>query len=453
MQKKNVDFTRGNSLPQILFFSIPLVAGALFQQLYSFVDIGIVGRGVSTDALTAVGITGSLNFLVLGLTMGSAMGFCIPLAQSIGSRQRDETGRYFFNGLYLSVFLSLLITGLAVPLLPAVLRRMHTPDNLFAMTETYFRIILFGLTATTLYNYLSSVIRSFGDSKRPFVFLVISSVLNLILDCVMILRLQMGVAGAALATVISQIVSVLLCSWYLFYKMRVVDVVSDGHTLTGLSVPHIKRLCVVGIPMGLEYSFSAIGAVALQSSINTLGSVAAAAQTCGEKIRMIMTIPAESVGMAVSTYAAQNYGAKDFRRIREGIRSGLLIEASYSVLAWALLFVLKRPLAGMLLGTTISVEAETAVYYLSVISMFFIFHGSLMVFRNALQGMGYSMQAMLSGGFEIIGRVIGGGAAVAFSSFTLICVANPLAWLLAALYCMMMFFYYMRKHEVKSSSA
>lgn len=449
MQKKNVDFTKGNSLPQILLFSIPLVAGALFQQLYSFVDIGIVGRGVSTDALTAVGITGGLNFLILGLAMGAAMGFCIPLAQSIGSRQQDETGRYFFNGLYLSALLGLLLTGLAVPLLPAILRRMHTPDKLFAMTETYYRIILFGLITTTLYNYLSGVIRSFGDSKRPFVFLVISSVLNLILDCVMILRLQMGVAGAAIATVISQAVSVLLCAWYLFCKMRAVDAVSDGHSLTGLSAMHVKRLCAVGIPMGLAYSFAGIGSVALQSSINTLGSVAAAGQTCGEKIRMILTIPSESVGMAVSTYVAQNYGAKDFRRIREGIRSGLLIEAGYSALAWALLFVLKRTLVGILLGTTVSAEAELAVYYLSAISMFFIFLGSLMVFRHALQGMGHSTPAMLAGGFEIIGRVIGGKAAVAFSSFTLICAASPLGWLLAALYCMMMFSYYMRKHKIE----
>ena len=443
---QTLDMTRGRPLPLLVRFAVPLILGSLFQQLYSFADTAIVGRCISADALTAVGITGSLNFLVLGFTMGSAMGFCIPISQAVGAGKPDEVSRNFWNGLYLSIVIGLVISiGVSLFTRP-LLALMKTPPELLDMATEYLTIILLGQITTVLYNYFSGVLRAFGDSKRPFWFLVISSCLNVALDFVLILVIPMGVAGAAVATVISQAVSVALCVWWLAKKMDVIHRRSDaGESLTNISGAHMKRICLIGLPLGLEYSVCSIGNVVLQSSINTLGSVVAAAQVCGEKIRSIATMPMESVGMAMATYAGQNYGAKRMDRIKSGIKAGLIIQAVYCVAAWAVLLVLKKPLVYLLLGEGSSPEALASVEYLSIITTMFIFHGSLMIFRNTVQGMGFGASALASSAMEIIGRSAAGLLAVHFGSFFLICVSAPMAWALACVCCIGLCAWYIPK--------
>ena len=442
MKNQNLDMTQGKPLPILIRFALPLILGSLFQQLYSFVDTAIVGRCISPEALTAIGVTGSLNFMVLGFTMGSAIGFCIPISQSVGAGEPEEVSRYFWNGLYLSIAIGLAISvGISLLVRP-LLVMMNTPAELLDMAVTYLRIILLGQITTVLYNYLSGVLRSFGDSQRPFWFLVISSCINVVLDLVLILVIPMGVAGAAVATVISQAISVVLCMWWL-KRMNVIRAGSSAQ----LSGHHIRRACVIGVPLGLEYSVTSIGNLVLQSSINTLGTVAATAQVCGEKIRQIATLPMESMGMAMATYAGQNYGAKRLDRIKSGIRSGLIIQAVYSAAAWAVLLVLKKPLVYLLLGSTTTAEAAASVEYLSVITTLFIFHGSLMIFRNTVQGMGYGASALASGVMEIIGRSVAGLLAVRYSSFLLVCLSNPMAWVLALLCCILLTAYYIRKNS------
>ncbi len=447
MAKKTIlDMTQGRPLPLLVRFALPLILGSIFQQLYSFADTAIVGRCISAEALTAVGVTGSLNFLVLGFTMGSAMGFCIPISQSVGAGEPEEVSRNFWNGLYLSVGIGLVVSiGVSLFVRP-LLAMMNTPAELLDMASAYLTIVLLGQITTVLYNYFAGVLRAFGDSKRPFWFLVISSCINVVLDLVFILVIPMGVAGAAVATVISQAISVALCIWWLFGKLDVIQKRNEkGDSLMSFSPARVRKICFIGMPLGLEYSVCSIGNVVLQSSINTLGTVAAAAQICGERIRSVATMPMESMGMAMATYVGQNYGAKRMDRIKSGIRSGILIQAVYSLAAWTVLLVLKKPLVYLLLGSVSSAEAVASVEYLTIITTLFVFHGSLMILRNTVQGMGFGASALASAVMEIIGRSAAGLLAVRFGSFFLICVSAPMAWILAMLCCAGLCAYYIPK--------
>jgi len=449
-KNQTLDMTQGKPLPLLVRFAVPLILGSIFQQLYSFMDTAIVGRCISAEALTAVGITASLNFLIFGFSMGCAMGFAIPIAQSVGAGEADDISRGFWNGLYLSIGIGLAVSLTLCIFVRPLLVLMNTPAELLDMASSYLRIILLGQVTAVLYNYLSGVLRAFGDSKRPFLFLLISSCTNVALDLMLILVIPMGVAGAAIATVISQSLSVALCAWWLLGRMDVIQKQNaDGEKLTALSVSHMKKGCNVGVPLGLEYSVCSIGNVVLQSSINTLGSVVAAAQICGERIRTIATMPMENVGMAMATYVAQNYGARRMDRIRSGIKAGLSIQILYCAVSWLVLLFLKKPLVYLLLGTLESSEAVASVEYLSIITTLFVFHGSLMIFRNTVQGMGFSASTLASAAMEIIGRSAAGLLAVRFGSFLLICVSAPMAWTLACFCCIGLCAYYIQRETRK----
>ncbi|MCD7858250.1 MAG: MATE family efflux transporter [Clostridiales bacterium] len=442
--KQTRDLTQGRPLTQILLFALPLVAGTLFQQLYSFVDTVMVGRFVGVDALAAVGDTYSLNFLTLGFIQGAYVGFGIPLSQSWGAGEPEELRRYYWNGWYLSAVVAVVMTVLTTLFAGPLLHLVQTPEDIFQEALAYVRIIFLGLPVTILYNYGANTLRSVGDSRHPLYFLLISSGVNILLDYLFMAPLQMGVRGAALATVLSQAFSGALCLWWLHGKT---DVVASRPGERQFSGRHVKRMCVVGLPMGFEYAVSALGAVVLQGAINSLGTTAIAAQTTGEKIRQMFTLPMESVGMAMATYVGQNFGAKRIDRIRQGIRSGLLIQAVYCVLAWLVLFVGKRPFVALVLGDSTSAAAQGALQYLTLISPLFLLLGMLMIFRNTLQGMGYSSYALLSGVAELIGRSVGSAIAVTLTSFAVISVTNPMAWGLAMCYCAGMVAHFLRKHE------
>ena len=440
--------TTGHPLKQILIFSIPLVFGTIFQQFYSFADTVIVGRCLGTDALAAVGATSSLHFLILGFVQGACVGFGIPVAQSYGAKDRDEMCRYLWNGTWICLFISLFLSLGSVLLTDTLLAIMNTPEEIFFMARAYIVILFAGIPASVLYNYSASVMRAMGDSRHPFYFLLFSSVLNVILDYVLIAFFHMGVSGAAAATVFSQFVSGVLNVWWMFRRM---DMIQGKKSQMKPSLPHIKRLCVVGLPMGFEYSVSAIGAVILQNSINTLGSGAVAAQTAGEKIRQMFTLPMESVGMAIATYAGQNFGAGKLKRIRQGIKQGMVIQLVYCVVIWAVLLGMNGLLVQIVLGEAQPEISAEAGRYLFIVSCLFIFHGSLMVFRNTLQGMGYSFHAIISGVWELAGRSLGGWLAVYGAGFTAVCLANPLAWIFALCYCIYMVRYFLRKNERKQN--
>ena len=428
-----MELTQGHPLKQLFFFALPLVFGTVFQQLYSFVDTVLVGRFLGTDALGAVGVTYSLHFLIMGFVQGLCVGFGIVLAQGFGAKDREGLRRFFWNGVYLCAGISLLLAAGTILLTKPLLRLIQTPEELLPLAAAYVQIFFLGLPATVLYNYSANALRAVGDSQRPFYFLLLSSIVNIALDCLFIVPLHGGVAGAAWATVLSQLLSGVLNSLWYFFRTGVME---RGGPRPAPSLACMGRLCAVGLPMGLEYSVSAIGAVVMQGGINTLGKTAVAAQTAGEKIRQMFTLPMESVGMAMATYTGQNCGAGRMDRIRAGIRWGLLLQYVYCGVAWLVIFLLKAPLTTLVLGESVSPVAQGAIQYLTLISPLFFLHGSLMILRNTLQGLGKSLLAIISGIGELVGRSLGGLAAAQLASFALICLTNPLAWGLGAVYCL-----------------
>lgn len=433
------DLTVGKPLFQILRFALPLVLGTLFQQLYSFADTVIVGRCLGTDALGAVGTTYSLNFLILGFVQGACVGFGIPVAETFGAKDQGGLRKYLFNGALLCVVLSVVFTISTTLMAGPLLQLIHTPEELYADAVLYIRIIFLGIPATVLYNYASSVLRAMGDSQHPFYFLLVASVLNIGLDYLLIVSMGMGVDGAALATVLSQLLSGGLCAFWFFTRTAKQEELTFRGQSSLLSAGHCKRLAYIGFPMGFEYSVSAIGAVIMQDAINLLGSTAVAAQTAGEKIRQMFTLPMESVGMAMATYVGQNHGAHRTDRIKQGIKDGCTIQLTYCVAAWVVIFFVKPYAVGLVLGDADPAVTAGAIQYLAIMSMLFCFHGLLMIFRNTLQGLGYSVQAIISGVGELIGRSLGGLLAVKTGlGYVGICLSNPFAWGLAMLYCMFM---------------
>ena len=433
------DLTVGKPLFQILRFALPLVLGTLFQQLYSFADTVIVGRCLGTDALGAVGTTYSLNFLILGFVQGACVGFGIPVAETFGAKDQGGLRKYLFNGALLCVVLSVVFTIFTTLMAGPLLQLIHTPEELYADAVLYIRIIFLGIPATVLYNYASSVLRAMGDSQHPFYFLLAASVLNIGLDYLLIVPMGMGVDGAALATVLSQLLSGGLCAFWFFTRTAKQEELTFRGQRSLLSAGHCKRLAYIGFPMGFEYSVSAIGAVIMQDAINLLGSTAVAAQTAGEKIRQMFTLPMESVGMAMATYVGQNHGAHRTDRIQQGIKDGCTIQLTYCVAAWVVIFFVKPYAVGLVLGDADPAVTAGAIQYLAIMSLLFCFHGLLMIFRNTLQGLGYSVQAIISGVGELIGRSLGGLLAVKTGlGYVGICLSNPFAWGLAMLYCMFM---------------
>ena len=433
------DLTVGKPLFQILRFALPLVLGTLFQQLYSFADTVIVGRCLGTDALGAVGTTYSLNFLILGFVQGACVGFGIPVAETFGAKDKGGLRKYLFNGALLCVVLSVVFTIFTTLMAGPLLQLIHTPEELYADAVLYIRIIFLGIPATVLYNYASSVLRAMGDSQHPFYFLLAASVLNIGLDYLLIVSMGMGVDGAAIATVLSQLLSGGLCAFWFFTRTAKQEELTFRGQSSLLSAGHCKRLAYIGFPMGFEYSVSAIGAVIMQDAINLLGSTAVAAQTAGEKIRQMFTLPMESVGMAMATYVGQNHGAHRTDRIKQGIKDGCTIQLTYCVAAWVVIFFVKPYAVGLVLGDADPAVTAGAIQYLAIMSLLFCFHGLLMIFRNTLQGLGYSVQAIISGVGELIGRSLGGLLAVKTGlGYVGICLSNPFAWGLAMLYCMFM---------------
>ena len=310
------DLTQGSPVRLILGFALPLLAGMLFQQLYNLVDTLIVGRFLGMEALAGVGATGSINFLVLGFCMGVCSGFAIPVAQQFGAREESRMREFVANGTWLSIVFALVMTVLTVVYCGDILRVMNTPTDCFEQAYDYIVVIFAGIPFTFLYNLLSGWLRSLGDSKTPLFFLVLSSVLNVILDLAFILIFKLGVFGASLATVLSQAISGAFCLLFIMVKVPILHITRSEWR------PQSKRmteLCAYGVPMGLQYSITAIGSVILQVAVNSLGSLSVAAVTAASKVLNFLACPFDALGSTMATYGAQNVGASRYDRLNKGI--------------------------------------------------------------------------------------------------------------------------------------
>ncbi len=422
------DMTQGSPMKLILGFSVPLLFGFLFQQFYSVVDTVIVGRFLGVNALAGVGSTGSVNFLIIGFCMGVCNGFAIPLAHKFGAKDYAGLRQFTANAMWLSIAFAVVMTLATSLLCRNILTLMKTPEDIFEHAYIYILIIFIGIPATYLYNMLSGIIRAMGDSKTPLVFLTLSSLLNIALDLVCILNFGMGVAGAALATVVSQGVSGVLCLLYMIRKFPLLHIKKDEWKP---NPSHMATLCGMGIPMGLQYSITAIGSVILQTSVNTLGAVAVASVTAAGKVSMFFCCPFDAMGSTMATYGGQNVGAKKLDRLGQGMKACVILGSVYSLLACAVLSLFGNRLAALFIDAASPELLENARLLLIVNSAFFIPLALVNIVRFMIQGMGFGTLAILAGVCEMVARSLAGLFLVPTFGFIGVCFASPLAWIFA----------------------
>lgn len=440
------DMTVGSPMKLILGFAVPLLFGFLFQQFYSVVDTIIVGKTLGVNALAGVGATGSVNFLVIGFCMGVCNGFAIPVAQKFGAKDYVTMRRFIANTVWLSIGFAAVMTVLVSVFCRQILTLMRTPEDIFEYAYIYILIIFIGIPATYLYNILSGIIRAIGDSKTPLAFLVISSVLNIGLDLVLIVIFQMGVAGAAVATVLSQLISGILCLIYLIYKFEILRVQKDEWKM---DLHLMGILCSMGVPMGLQYSITAIGSVILQTAVNTLGSVAVAATTAGSKVSLFFCCPYDALGSTMATYGGQNVGAKRLDRIGKGLLSCSILGIVYSIAAFVIMYFFGDKFALMFLDAGETEILQNARMMLVINSAFYIPLTFVNVIRFLIQGMGYSTFAILAGVFEMVARTLAGVFLVPKFGYIGACFASPLAWIFADLFLFPAYFYVMKRlHKI-----
>lgn len=422
------DLTHGNTLKLIISFCIPLIGGAIFQQLYNNVDSIIVGRFVGVDALAAVGSTGSLNFLIIGFALGLTAGCGIPIAQAFGARREKLMLQNISNAVYLCILFSIILTIGTFLFTDDLLRLMNTPANIFKDAYDYIIIVFIGVTCTIAYNILASILRALGDSKTPLIFLGFSSIINIILDYVFIVNIKMGVSGAAYATVIAQGLSALFCLLFMFKKYP--SLRFNNETLQ-VNSSVVKKQLSIAVPMALQYSITAVGTVILQSAVNGLGSDKVAAITAAQKIQMFFTQPMDMIGATMATYCGQNLGAKKAKRILVGIKQALALEFGYSILALVVnIFLGKYILLLFVSGTETKIISD-AVQFLTINGIFYFTLGLVFLTRNALQGLGYSALTMFAGIAELVARTAVALLLVDMFAYNAICFANPIAWIAA----------------------
>lgn len=442
----------------ILGFAFPMLLGLLFQQFYSMVDTVVVGRCLGVNALAAVGSTGAVNFMVNGFVIGICSGFAIPVAQRFGAKDYKDMRRFVANAGWLSVMMAAVMTAVISCLTWNILELMQTPEDIIQGAYDYIYYIFLGIPATFLYNVLAGIIRSLGDSKTPVYFLVLSSILNIVLDVFFILGAGTGVEGAAYATVLSQAVSGLLCLVYMRRKFQILKMERDELPLRG---NHVRILCFMGIPMGLQYSITAIGSVVIQTAINSLGSVAVASVAAAQKANLLFCCPFDALGGTMATYAGQNVGAKQFKRIEQGVKSATLVGCVYAVLAFIVLLFFGQWIPMMFVDAAETEVIRQAHQYMVYNAMFFIPLTFVNVWRFTIQGLGYSAFAILAGVCEMVGRAFVGFVLVPVFGFIAVCFASPLAWILADLFLVPAFWYCMKRlriqmgaeHEETESSA
>lgn len=424
------DMTKGEPFQLILWFSIPLLLGNIFQQFYSMVDTVIVGKFLGTKALAAVGTTGPLNFLVLGFATGITSGFAVLVAQRFGAGDERGMKKAVAAAIELAAFFTVLLTFLATFGAKDLLHLINTPEDIIQSAYDYIVVIFAGMFTMILYNLLACFLRAMGDSKTPLYFLIISSVLNVILDLVFILNLQMGVAGAAWATVVSQGVSGVLCFVYMMRKYPVMHL--NKRDFTADRWMYGKHL-FIGLPMAFQFSITAIGTVILQGALNLFGSTTIAAFTAACKVEQLVSQPAGTFGVTMANYAGQNLGADRVDRIREGVIKCTILTLLFAAMASLILIFFGEPLTKLFIDGNQQEVIDTAMIYLRICAMFFPFLNMIFVYRNMLQGVGKSLMPLMAGVFELIARGVTAFTLPGVIGFTGICLAGPFAWMAAAI--------------------
>ena len=436
------DMTSGSTMKLILGFAVPLLMGMLFQQVYSLVDTIIVGRFLGVSALAAVGATGSINFLIVGFCQGICNGFALPVAQRFGAKDYDGLRKYVGNSAVLSIIFGGAITLITVIACRPILELMQTPADIIDLSYHYIVVIFAGIPAIMLYNILSAYLRSLGDSITPVIFLVLSAGLNIGLDLLFIVTFHWGVFGAAFATVLSQAVSGILCLILIIKKFDLLHLKREDWKLDwGYS----RYLLIMGLPMGLQYSITAIGSVILQASVNTLGSTAVASMTAGSRISMFVVCPFDALGSTMATFGGQNVGAGRLDRLGRGLRSAVILGAIYSALILVILIFFGRDLILLFVSAKEAAVIAQAKQFLVTNAAFYLMLALVNIVRFLIQGMGFSGFAVFAGVFEMVARTLVGLVFVPIFGFTAACFASPLAWIFADCFLIPAFFHCRKK--------
>lgn len=427
-----LNMTTGNPVSLILKFTLPLLVGNIFQQLYNMVDTIIVGNFVGTTALAAVGSTGTIMFMLFSLSVGLTSGFTVLTSQRFGADDYEGTRRSFSNGVILSMIISILLTIGSLLVLNPVLQMMNTPSDMYSDAYNYISVICLGTIASVFYNLFSSYLRAIGNSKIPLYVLVFSSILNVILDLLFIIVFKMGTAGAAWATDIAQGISAILC---LIYIYKNVPILVPTKEMWKLDMDYSKRQLSIGLPMCVQFAITASGTMIMQTAINMFGSVAVAAFTATSKIGNILTQGFTSAGQTITKYCGQNAGKDDIDRIQSGTRSAMLISGIYAV-AIGGIAVLALPLLIQLFfesGADLTTMMPYARTYMYLCASFYIPLAMIFVYRNAIQGCGYGAPSMILGFAELVARLVMAFISMKVGSYLLAVACDPAAWLVAGI--------------------
>lgn len=425
------DMTVGSPTKDILKFAIPLILGYILQQMYLIIDAAIVGRWIGVDALAAVGASTSIMFLIMGFCNGSCAGFAIPIAQAFGAKDYVKMRSYVANALRIGTAFAVVITFLSCILCDKILGLVNTPADIHHDAYTFLLLQFLAIPFTIGYNLLAGFIRSLGDSKQPFYFLIFSSFVNILLDVVLILMLGLGVFGAGLATLLSQFFSCLLCGWYILKRMQILIPKGDERQYNNKL---ISILLNNGVPMGLQFSITGIGVIMLQSANNALGTTYVAAFTASMRIKYLFTCVFENIGVAMATYCGQNIGAHDLRRVRRGIFAAIRIMLVYFVLTVIIIYPFADEMMALFVKAGEQEVIANAAMFMRIANYFYPALGLLTILRYSIQGLGYSNLSMMSGVMEMIARTGVSLWLVPALGFLGVCYGDPVAWIFADLF-------------------
>ncbi len=425
------DMTVGSPTKDILRFSLPLILGYILQQMYQIIDAAIVGRWIGVGALAAVGASSSVMFIIMGFCNGSCAGFAIPIAQAFGAKDFAKMRAYVANAMRIAVVQAVVITLVSCMLCSKILQLVNTPHDIFDDAWIFLFLQFLAIPFTIAYNLLAGFIRALGDSKQPFYFLIFSSVLNILLDVVLILWLHLGVMGAGIATLLAQGFSSLLCWLYIRKEMTLLLPVGDERRYDNKK---ISILLNNGVPMGLQFSITGIGVMMLQSANNALGTVYVASFTAAMRIKYLFTCVFENIGVAMATYCGQNFGARRLDRIRRGIVAAIKIMLVYFVITVLLIYPFADEMMMLFVKSGEQEVVANAAQLMRIANYFYPALGLLTIFRYSIQGLGYSNLSMLSGVMEMIARCGVSLWLVPALAFTGVCLGDPVAWIAADLF-------------------
>lgn len=441
-----LDMTKGKPMRHLIAFSVPMLLGYLFQQFYVLLDMFFVGHYMGVEQLAGIGATGSLNFLIIGTMMGVSHGMTIPISQAFGAKNEKQLKQYTAHSILLGGVISILLAVFCSAYCMEILQWMNTPADIIQYSYDFFVLLLAGIPLTMLYNLASGLLRALGDSKTPVIILMLSIVLNILLDIILIPILGLGVSAVASATLISQFAAGIATVAYIYKKCPILHV-SKADFKT--SWPAYGTLCAQGIPMGIQYSITAVGCLILSIAVNGLGSTAVASVACATRISFVFTTVFDALGAAMATYGGQNVGAHQMNRIRVGVRDALGIAFVYSLISFAIIAILGKSMVALLVDEPDPVLIAQAYEWLLWNSGTYILLSLVNVLRFVIQGLGFSGLAVCAGILEMVARTGVAILLVPVLGFTAVSIGSPAAWLAADIFLICAYFYVMHKLDVR----